>query len=86
VTSDGSPPTGSFHVKITSVPPLTRVNSQGQVVEIQPGGQGGSSGGAQGGASQQGGSGGGSKKQGQSSGTPAVPQNGSSLPPSGSGY
>jgi len=89
VTSDGSPPTGSFHVKITSTPPLTRVNSQGQVVEIQPGGQGGSSGGgqgsSQGGGSNQGGSGGGSK-QGQSSGTPAVPQNGSSLPPSGSGY
>lgn len=85
VTTDGSPPTGSFHVKITSVPPLTRVNSQGQVVEIQPGGQGGSSSGGQGGGSKQGGSGGGSA-QGQSSGAPAEPQNGSSLPPSGSGY
>ncbi len=89
VTNGGSPPTGSFHVQITSVPPLTRVNDKGQVVEIKPGGQGSGSGGTQGGGSSQGGSGssgaGGSAKS-QGSGTPAVPQNGSSLPPSGSGY
>ena len=41
VTPDGSPPVGSFVVEITDVPPQTRVNDAGQVVEIQGGGQGG---------------------------------------------
>lgn len=42
VTSAGKPPEGSFHVHITDIPPQTRVDSQGGVVEINPGGsQGG---------------------------------------------
>jgi hypothetical protein len=36
-TADGSQPQGSFVVKITDVPPQTRVNDQGQVVEIKGG-------------------------------------------------
>lgn len=36
-TADGSHPQGSFVVKITDVPPQTRVNDQGQVVEIEGG-------------------------------------------------
>jgi len=43
VTSAGKPPQGSFHVKITDIPPRTRVNDQGQVVEVAP--PGGSPGG-----------------------------------------
>jgi hypothetical protein len=41
VTANGSPPTGSFVVKISSAPPSTGVNDQGQVVQIpQPSGVG----------------------------------------------
>jgi hypothetical protein len=35
ITSDDSPPTGEFAVRISSIPPQTRVNDQGQVVVIQ---------------------------------------------------
>jgi hypothetical protein len=35
VTSDDSPPMGEFAVRISSTPPQTRVNDQGQVVVIQ---------------------------------------------------
>jgi hypothetical protein len=35
ITSDDSPPTGEFAVRISSTPPQTRVNDQGQVVVIQ---------------------------------------------------
>jgi hypothetical protein len=38
VTDDGSPPVGSFAVTITDVPPQTRVNDAGEVVEIPAGG------------------------------------------------
>jgi hypothetical protein len=41
VTDDGSPPAGSFSVTITDVPPQTRVNDAGQVVEIPSGGAAG---------------------------------------------
>jgi hypothetical protein len=34
VTANGSPPTGSFVVKISAAPPSTGVNDQGQVVQI----------------------------------------------------
>jgi hypothetical protein len=40
VTADGSPPTGSFVVQISSEPPQTRVNDQGQVVVIPGKGSG----------------------------------------------
>lgn len=46
VTGDGGPPSGSFVVEISDVPPQTRVNDQGQVVEIQGAGSGGGKGGA----------------------------------------
>jgi hypothetical protein len=46
VTDDGSPPAGSFSVTITDVPPQTRVNDAGQVVEIPSGGGAGRGGGA----------------------------------------
>lgn len=36
-TAGGSQPTGSFAVQISDVPPQTRVNDQGEVVEIQGG-------------------------------------------------
>ena len=42
-TADGSPPTGSFVVQISSTPPQTRVNDAGQVVVIPQGGNGGGS-------------------------------------------
>jgi hypothetical protein len=43
VTANGGPPTGSFVVKISSTPPNTEVNDQGQVVGIpHPGSPGGS--------------------------------------------
>ena len=49
VTADGGPPTGSFVVEISDVPPQTRVNDAGEVVEVPQGsgnqGQGGSGGG-----------------------------------------
>jgi len=48
VTSDGSPSAGSFAVEISDVPPQTRVNDAGQVVEIPSGGAAG--GGGQGGS------------------------------------
>jgi hypothetical protein len=51
VTEDGSPPAGSFAVTITDVPPQTRVNAAGQVVEIPKGGRGGRRGSGSGGAS-----------------------------------
>jgi hypothetical protein len=35
-TADGNQPSGSFVVQISDVPPQTRVNDQGQVVEIPP--------------------------------------------------
>jgi hypothetical protein len=35
VTSDNSPPRGEFAVRISDVPPQTRVNAQGEVVVIQ---------------------------------------------------
>lgn len=35
ITFDDSPPTGEFAVRISSVPPQTRVNDQGEVVVIQ---------------------------------------------------
>jgi hypothetical protein len=44
VTSDDSPPTGEFAVRISSTPPQTRVNGQGEVVQIQPGGGSGNKG------------------------------------------
>lgn len=37
VTEDGSTPEGEFSVDITDVPPQTRVNDKGEVVEIKPG-------------------------------------------------
>lgn len=36
VTPDGSEPQGEFVVRITDVPPQTRVNDQGEVVPIRP--------------------------------------------------
>jgi hypothetical protein len=36
-TADGNQPSGSFVVQISDVPPQTRVNDQGEVVEIPPG-------------------------------------------------
>jgi hypothetical protein len=40
VTANGSPPTGSFVVRISSRPPQTRINDQGEVVVVpQPGGK-----------------------------------------------
>jgi hypothetical protein len=56
VTSDGSPVTGSFAVKISTTPPQTRVNGNGQVIVVTPGGggkqsgSGGKSGGGQSGS------------------------------------
>jgi hypothetical protein len=38
VTANGSPPTGSFVVKISSKPPQTRVTGSGKVIVITPGG------------------------------------------------
>jgi hypothetical protein len=40
VTADGSPPTGSFVVKISTQPPQTRINDKGQVIVVTPGGGG----------------------------------------------
>jgi hypothetical protein len=37
-TADGNQPSGSFVVQISDAPPQTRVNDQGQVVEIESGG------------------------------------------------
>jgi hypothetical protein len=37
-TADGQPPTGSFAVRISDVPVQTRVDAQGNVVPIPPGG------------------------------------------------
>ena len=87
VTGNGSPPTGSFHVKITDVPPLTRVNGQGQVVEI---GSGASAGGGKTKGGGKSASSGGNKAKSRppkqpANEPPAVPQGGGSLPPSGSG-
>ena len=93
ITANGSPPVGSFHVKITSRPPLTRVNGNGQVVVI---GSGSASGGGQaksgsnassGGQSTAGGGQGANGKPPQQpkNEAPALPQGGGSLPPSGSG-
>ena len=45
VTADGGPPTGSFAVRISSEPPQTRVNDQGEVVIVVPEGGGGKQGG-----------------------------------------
>jgi hypothetical protein len=45
ITADDSPPTGEFAVLISSTPPQTRVNDQGQVVQIPPSGGGGGAGG-----------------------------------------
>jgi hypothetical protein len=45
VTANGSPPTGSFAVKISDQPPDTRINDQGKVVVVPAGGEGGSGGG-----------------------------------------
>jgi hypothetical protein len=88
VTADGSPPQGSFHVTITSRPPLTRVNGKGQVVVV---GSGGKTGGGQSQSSGKSTTGGGqgakknkTPKQPKNE-APAVPQGGGSLPPSGSG-
>jgi hypothetical protein len=40
VTANGSPPTGSFVVRISSRPPQTRINDQGEVVVVpQAGGK-----------------------------------------------
>jgi hypothetical protein len=38
VTGNGSPPTGSFVVKISSQPPQTRINDKGEVIVVPPGG------------------------------------------------
>jgi hypothetical protein len=38
VTENGSPPTGSFAVRITSQPPQTRVTGSGKVIEVPQGG------------------------------------------------
>jgi hypothetical protein len=38
VTANGSPPTGSFVVRISSKPPQTRINDQGEVVVVPPSG------------------------------------------------
>lgn len=46
VTANGSPPTGSFAVKISNQPPETRINDQGKVVEVPSGGGKSSSGNA----------------------------------------
>jgi hypothetical protein len=51
VTSDGSPVTGSFAVKISTTPPQTRVNGNGQVIVVPPGGGGKQSGSSGGGPS-----------------------------------
>jgi hypothetical protein len=40
-TPDGGVPTGTFAVRISDVPPQTRVDGQGNVVPIAPGGPGG---------------------------------------------
>ena len=48
VTSDDSPPIGEFAVRISATPPQTRVNDQGEVVQIQPSGGGGKQGGQRG--------------------------------------
>ncbi|MEK6277083.1 MAG: hypothetical protein AABM29_03610 [Actinomycetota bacterium] len=60
VTADGSPPTGSFVVQISSEPPQTRVNDAGEV-EVIPGQGGGGGGSSSNGASGSGNSGGGLK-------------------------
>jgi hypothetical protein len=57
VTADGSPPTGSFAVKISTVPPQTRVNDNGQVIVVKPSGGTQSSGGSSGGGGNSGGQG-----------------------------
>ena len=59
VTADGGPPIGSFVVEISDVPPQTRVNDQGQVVEVPRGGSGaqGDAGQGQQGSGAQGGAG-----------------------------
>ena len=57
VTADGSPPTGSFAVKISTQPPQTRINDKGEVVEVPSGGGGQSSGGSSGGGANSGGQG-----------------------------
>jgi uncharacterized membrane protein YgcG len=51
-TADGNQPAGSFVVRISDVPPQTRVNDQGEVVEITGGvsGDGGSGGSGSGGS------------------------------------
>jgi hypothetical protein len=41
VNANGSPPTGSFAVRISSQPPQTRVTDSGKVIEVPPGGGGG---------------------------------------------
>jgi len=55
VTADGSPPTGSFAVKISTQPPQTRINDKGQVIVVTPGGAGKQRGGGKSGASSGGG-------------------------------
>jgi hypothetical protein len=44
VTADGGPPTGSFAVRISSEPPQTRVNDQGEVIIVPSEGGGGKQG------------------------------------------
>ena len=48
-TNDGSHPTGSFAVRVTDVPAQTRVDGQGNVVPIPPGGSQGPGGSGSGG-------------------------------------
>ena len=75
-------PPAPSHVQITSVPPATRVNDKGQVVEIKPGRQGSGSGGTQGG-----------RPRAPAPRAPAAPPRAAApggaaetAPPSGSGY
>ena len=79
----GGTPTGSFAVRIALKPQLTRINSKGEIVPVQPSQ---ASGGAQ--ASTGGGGGGGNPNATSGTangGSGSYPPSGS-LPPSGSGY
>jgi hypothetical protein len=90
VTASGSPPTGSFVVKISSTPPQTKINSQGQVITVPEssvsGKSGGSkkSGGGTGGGSSSGG--GGTSGGGTSGGGSGGGGSGGTAPGGGAGY
>jgi uncharacterized membrane protein YgcG len=69
VTANGSPPTGSFAVKISSTPPQTKINSQGKVITVPESSVSGKSGGGRGGGGGASGTGGASSGGGGSGGS-----------------